>query len=33
MLVKNEDFQETDLSQIVGDILNEYQSTANVNIS
>lgn len=33
MLVKNENFQEVDLSQIVGDILNEYQGTANVNIS
>lgn len=33
MLVRNENFQETELSQIVNDILNDYKNTANVNVS
>ena len=33
MLVRNENFQETELFQIVGDILQDYRQNPNVNIS
>ncbi len=33
MLVRNENFQETELSQIVNEILNDYKQNPNVNIS